>query len=52
MEKEKRKKTKMIQIRVTPENYKIYDNYASSKNLSKTKLFEKILEEIIKKDLI
>jgi len=49
MKKEKRLKTKVIQIRVTPEKYKIYDDYAKEKCLTKTELFDIFLEQIEKK---
>jgi len=48
MPKEKRLKTKTIQVRVTPKNYKLYDEYAKSKQITKTELFEiflKLLED-------
>jgi len=49
MEKEKRRKTKMIQFRVTPENFRMYEEYSKELNLSKTELFEKFLEQLKKK---
>jgi len=46
MTKEKRLKTKVIQVRVTPSDYDIYNEYAKKNNISKTKLFEKFLQMI------
>jgi hypothetical protein len=46
MQKEKRKKTKMLQFRVTPENFKCFEEMAMKKNLSKTELFGIFLELI------
>jgi hypothetical protein len=43
MKKEKRLKTKTVQVRVTPSDYKLYDEYAKKKNISKTELFELFL---------
>ena len=46
MQQEKRKKTKMLQFRVTPENFKTYEKMALKKKLTKTKLYELFLELI------
>jgi hypothetical protein len=43
MPKEKRKKIKVVQVRVTPSNFKLYEEYANKKQISKTKLFELFL---------
>ena len=48
MRSEKRLKTKVVQIRVTPEKYKIYDDYAKKQGISKTELFDKFLEQLEK----
>ena len=47
----KRLKTKVIQIRVTPENYKIFDDHAKKSNISKTELFEKFIQTIKEKKI-
>ena len=44
MSKEKRKKSKMLQFRVIPEDFKVFEETAKNKNLSKTELFELFLE--------
>ena len=49
--KEKRLKTKFIQIRVTPKDYEIYSEYAKKKKISKTELFN-LFMELIKKEKI
>jgi hypothetical protein len=48
---DKRLKTKMIQIRVTPENNKIFDDYAKKHKISKTELFMRFLEMIKEKKI-
>jgi hypothetical protein len=51
MRQEKRKKTKMLQFRVIPEDFKTYEEMAIKKKLTKTELFELFLE-LIKSDKI
>ena len=46
MAKEKRKKTKMLQFRVTPEDYKLFEAMAKEKDKTKTELFDMFLELI------
>jgi len=46
MAKEKRLKTKVVQVRVTPNDYEVYSAYAEKNNISKTELFEKFLQMI------
>jgi len=41
---EKRKKTKMLQFRVTPKDFDIYEEYAKEKGISKTELFSLFLK--------
>jgi len=43
MAKEKRKKTKMLQFRVTPEDYKLFEAMAKEKDKTKTELFDMFL---------
>ena len=51
MKKEKRLKTKVVQVRLTPSDYEIYELFARKNNMSKTKLFEKFLQ-MIKEDKV
>ena len=46
MQQEKRRKTKMLQFRVTPKNFKAYEEMAIKKKITKTELFELFLELI------
>lgn len=48
MKEEKRIKTKMLQFRVTPKNFELYEKMAEKKKKSKTELFELFLEMIEK----
>jgi len=51
MKKEKRLKTRVVQVRLTPSDFELYEATAKKKNLSKTELFELFLE-MIKKEKI
>jgi len=44
MKKEKRLKTKVVQVRVTPRDFDIYEEYAKEKDISKTELFSLFLK--------
>ncbi len=48
MKVEKRKKTKMLQFRVTPDDYKVFDDKSKQLNKSKTELFTYFLEMLKK----
>ena len=52
MKKEKRLKTKIVYLRVTPDDFKFYSDYAKKKGLTKTKLFDMFLTELKDKDEI
>ena len=51
MQQEKRKKTKMLQFRVIPKDFELFEAMARKKNLSKTELFELFLD-LIKKEKV
>ena len=51
MSKEKRKKTKMLQFRVMPKDFELFEDVAKRKKISKTELFDLFLE-LIKKEKI
>jgi hypothetical protein len=43
---DKRRKTKSVQFRLTPEDYKLFDDYAKKHKVSKIELFMKIIKKI------
>ena len=51
MKKEKRLKTRVVQVRLTQSDFELYEITAKKNNLSKTELFELFLE-MIKKEKI
>ena len=46
MAKEKRLKTKVLQVRLKPEDFEFYAEYAKKHNLSKTQLFMNMLGQL------
>ena len=51
MKREKRLKTKMLQFRVTPEDFKVFESKALDSNKTKTELFKMFLEMIKEKKI-
>lgn len=52
MAKHKRIKSKEIKIRVTPKLFNIFDKYVKDKNITKTKVIEEYLQELLKDKLV